>query len=73
VSNPPPADQIQVTTLSIEGMTCASCTGTITSALKENASVLESDIILLSSSGKVRHKASLPASEVAELIEDLGL
>ncbi|KAL1408194.1 hypothetical protein Q8F55_004999 [Vanrija albida] len=72
VSSPPPADQIQVTTLSIEGMTCASCTGTITGALKGNPSVLESDIILLSSSGKVRHKASLPASEVAELIEDLG-
>lgn len=69
---PAPSDQVLTTILSIEGMTCASCTSSITKTLEEEPSVLAVDINLLASSGTVRHKASLAAAEVAELIEDIG-
>lgn len=68
----PPADQVLVTTLSIEGMTCASCTSSISKALEGEQSILSVDINLLSSSGRVRHKASLAAAEVADLVDDAG-
>ncbi|GMK57348.1 hypothetical protein CspeluHIS016_0401820 [Cutaneotrichosporon spelunceum] len=68
----PPADQVLVTTLSIEGMTCASCTSSITNALESEPSILSVEINLLSSSGTIRHKATLAAAEVAELVDDVG-
>ena len=60
------------TIVSIEGMTCASCTTSITSNLESHPSVSSAEINLLSSSGIIRHRLSLPASEVIELIEDAG-
>lgn len=69
---PPPADQVLITTLSIEGMTCASCTSSISKALEGDPSILSADINLLSSSGTIRHKATLAAAEVAELVDDIG-
>ncbi|WVF69120.1 hypothetical protein IAT40_003894 [Kwoniella sp. CBS 6097] len=60
------------TTLSIEGMTCASCVNSITSAFKSNHSILTVDINLLGSSGVVRHRSTLSSAEVAETIEDAG-
>ncbi|WRT67903.1 uncharacterized protein IL334_004877 [Kwoniella shivajii] len=60
------------TTLSIEGMTCASCVNSITSSLKTSPSILSADINLLGSSGIVRHRSSLSPNEVVSLIEDIG-
>ena len=53
-------------------MTCASCTTSITSALESHPSIQSAEINLLSSSGSVRHRHTLPPSEVVELIEDVG-
>ncbi|OCF30430.1 hypothetical protein I316_07917 [Kwoniella heveanensis BCC8398] len=60
------------TTLSIEGMTCASCVNSITSALQSNPSILSVDVNLLGSSGVVRHRSTLSSADVAEAIEDAG-
>ncbi|CAK9784363.1 heavy metal translocatin [Cutaneotrichosporon oleaginosum] len=68
----PPPDQVLVTTLSIEGMTCASCTSSISKALEGEPSILSVEVNLLSSSGTVRHKASLSADEVAAMVDDVG-
>ncbi|WWD18579.1 hypothetical protein CI109_103032 [Kwoniella shandongensis] len=65
-------DAIVKTTLSIEGMTCASCTSSITSALKSEPTVIEININLLSSSGMIRHQASLSPSDLVSLVEDVG-
>ncbi|KAK8858686.1 hypothetical protein IAR55_002915 [Kwoniella newhampshirensis] len=67
-----PDDRILKTTLSIEGMTCASCTSSITSALKSDSSVIETSINLLGSSGVVRHQASLAPEDLVSMIEDMG-
>ncbi|WVQ73134.1 hypothetical protein IAR50_002698 [Cryptococcus sp. DSM 104548] len=65
-------DGIVKTTLSIEGMTCASCTSAITTALNDNPDVEQVDINLLSSSGIVRHKSCLPALDIAEMVSGIG-
>ncbi|RSH88277.1 uncharacterized protein EHS24_000811 [Apiotrichum porosum] len=67
-----PADQVLVTTLSIEGMTCASCTSSIKAGLKSHPAVLNADVALLSSSATVRHHASLAPAELVEMIDDTG-
>lgn len=69
---PAPPDQVSITTLSIDGMTCASCTSTITAAVKTHPSVIDVNINLLSSSGVIRHKASLAPAELVEIIDDTG-
>lgn len=60
------------TILSIGDMTCAACASAITTALESHPSVLAAQINLLSSSGTVRHHPSLAASEVANLVEEVG-
>lgn len=66
------ADGIITTILSIEGMTCASCTGSISSALEAHPSVLKVDINLLSSSGLIVHRSNLPPLELVQVVEDVG-
>ncbi|WVQ96615.1 hypothetical protein IAU59_003720 [Kwoniella sp. CBS 9459] len=65
-------EEVTKTTLSIEGMTCASCVNSITSALRSDPSVLDVNINLLGSSGVVRHRSSLSPETVVEAIEDAG-
>lgn len=65
-------DGIMKTVISIKGMTCASCTSSITFALQTHTSVLSVSINLLSSSGTVRHQSNLPSDELLEMIEDVG-
>ncbi|WVW84814.1 hypothetical protein I302_106849 [Kwoniella bestiolae CBS 10118] len=60
------------TTLSIEGMTCASCVNSITSSLQSTPGVLSANINLLGSSGIIRHSASFTPEDVANSIEDIG-
>jgi Cu+-exporting ATPase len=71
-ASPPRSQDAVRTTLSIEGMTCASCTRSITSALKSHPDVLDVEVSLLSSSGVVRHRSTLAPEAVAELVEDAG-
>jgi len=65
-------DEVIQTTLSIAGMTCASCTQSIGTTLRSDPAVLSVDINLLSSSGIVRHLASLSSDAVKEAVEDAG-
>lgn len=64
--------QILKTTLSISGMTCASCTQSIGNALRADPAVLDVEINLLSASGVVKHRSSLPSEAVKDAIEDAG-
>lgn len=64
--------RVSNTLFSISGMTCASCTGSITSSLSSHPSIFKTEINLLSSSGTIRHRSTMPPSEIAALIEDAG-
>lgn len=61
------------TTVSIEGMTCGACTSAVENALKDQPGLVRFNISLLAERGLVIHDPSvLPASKIAELIEDAG-
>lgn len=63
---------ITKTVFSIGGMTCASCTQSVSSALKSQEGIIDVDINLLASSGIVRHDSSVTAEAIKEVIEDTG-
>ncbi|PWN31144.1 heavy metal translocatin [Jaminaea rosea] len=58
--------------LSIEGMTCSSCVGGITKALRGEGWITGVDVALLTNSASVAIDGSHDPQEVVELIEDLG-
>jgi len=58
--------------LSIEGMTCASCTGAISNLLKGMAGVSDYDVDLMSGSGVATVATKEMAGTVQSEIEDLG-
>jgi len=60
------------TVMSIHGMTCASCSVSITQALRRNDKVISASVNVLSASGVIEHHASLQASAVKDIIEDAG-
>ncbi|WVR06466.1 hypothetical protein IAU60_003497 [Kwoniella sp. DSM 27419] len=60
------------TTLSIEGMTCASCVNSITTACQADDAVISVSINLLGSSGVIQHTSNLTPAAVAGIIEDVG-
>lgn len=60
------------TTLSIAGMTCASCTQSISTALLAHDGIVSVDINLLASSAVVRHHSTLSPELVKAVIEDAG-
>ncbi|WVQ83012.1 hypothetical protein IAT38_005150 [Cryptococcus sp. DSM 104549] len=68
----PSGESLIKSTFSIEGMTCASCTSSIVSALEAQEGIVQVDINLLNSSGVVRHRAGVQAKDVAGMIEDAG-
>merc|ERR1711939_771300 len=55
-------------TFLVEGMTCSSCVGAITRALKENAWVRSADVSLISHSAEVVFEGGEPESRAKELI-----
>merc|ERR1711939_849136 len=55
-------------TFLVEGMTCNSCVGAITRALKENAWVRSADVSLISHSAEVVFEGGEPESRAKELI-----
>lgn len=59
-------------TLSIEGMTCGSCVGTVTRGLNELSFVKEVAIDLVGNSGKVLIQGEENVDAVLEKIDDLG-
>lgn len=61
-----------VTVLSIAGMTCASCTGSLSAILQEEKRIYESSVTLLPARAVVRHDASLRVDAIVEMIEDAG-
>lgn len=67
-----PRSEILKTTLSIDGMTCGSCSAGIASAVEAHPLVLEGNISVLTSSGIVTHKAGLSVEELVDLVEELG-
>ena len=60
------------TTLSISGMTCASCTTSISEGLKRDPRIRKTDVNLLEAFADVIHLAEMKAEEVKVLIEDIG-
>ncbi|KAG9083292.1 hypothetical protein FS749_006150 [Ceratobasidium sp. UAMH 11750] len=61
------------TELSIEGMTCASCTSSITNALQELPGVVSVDVKLMLNSATVVHDGNIvSASAIATEIESIG-
>jgi len=60
------------TILSISGMTCASCTTSISEELKNDPRIRKVDVNLLEASADIIHLAEMKAEEVKVLIEDIG-
>ncbi|KAI9831558.1 MAG: hypothetical protein M1819_004788 [Sarea resinae] len=59
-------------TLSIKGMTCASCAGAIAQTIKELSYVRSVNIALLTNSGIVEFERRENVDAIAEKVEDLG-
>jgi P-type Cu+ transporter len=64
--------QRYVASLSIEGMTCGSCVGTITEGVQELSFVQEINIDLVGNSGKVSFEGKENVQRILERIDDLG-
>lgn len=67
----PKIEQVQ-TILSIDGMTCASCTSAITSALRSLEGVNTVNIDLLANKGTILHSSTIPAEKLKEAVDDIG-
>lgn len=63
---------VHTVSLSIGGMTCASCSNTITHALKDNPDVFSVSVDLIGHSGSVVVRSVDTAPKLVEAIEDLG-
>jgi len=59
-------------TLSISGMTCASCTNAITQGLRELPFVTDVNVSLMSNSGEISFRGTENLDKILEKINDLG-
>ena len=66
-----PSD-LTTTRLTIEGMSCAACSGRVQRALSARPDVSDAQVNLLAGTASVRHAASLPAAELAGAVTRLG-
>lgn len=57
---------------SISGMTCGSCSGSITEALENNAKIKNVSISLVTEEGSVDHSPDLSREKIISIIEDCG-
>lgn len=71
-SDRPPSPSTFKATLAIGGMTCASCSNTITQELKKRAWITKININLVTSSANVEIDSKDKAAQVVEAIEDMG-
>ncbi|PPQ76499.1 hypothetical protein CVT24_010860 [Panaeolus cyanescens] len=67
-----PQEEPQVVQLSVGGMTCAACVGTISDALSELSGISDVSVNLLGKSASAVIASSQIADAVVERIEDLG-
>ncbi|GMF01590.1 unnamed protein product [[Candida] boidinii] len=64
---------MQITTLSVSGMTCSSCVNSVTKALEKNQGVISSEVSLMTETAVVKHDPTkITASQISEIIEDSG-
>ena len=66
------ADDLLETSLSIEGMTCASCSQTITNVLKPLQGIRSVNVDLVGNSAKVIHDSRISEGDIKEAIEHAG-
>lgn len=66
------ASSVSITTITISGMTCAACLGSITQALEAMAGVHSASVSLLTNSAKVTHLSATAVSSLVSTIEDCG-
>ncbi|VDS07197.1 Copper-transporting P-type ATPase [Paracoccus haematequi] len=66
-----PSDLI-TTRLSIEGMSCAACSGRVTRALSAQPGVRDAQVNLMTGSARIRHSPSLPPADLAAAVTKLG-
>ena len=60
------------TTIRVEGMTCASCTGRATKALTASDGVLDAQVNLMSAEATVLHTDSVDEDYLRSLVENAG-
>lgn len=66
-------ETIATTTVAIEGMTCGACTSAVEGGFKDLEGALRFNISLLAERAVITHDIEkLPASKIAEIIEDRG-
>lgn len=61
-----------ITKVSIQGMTCGSCSASITEALEKLVGVQEVSISLMTSEGSIKHNTNVQGAQIKEIIEDCG-
>ena len=71
VSKAEPTGSVK-TTFSIEGMTCASCSNAISTALRPLEGIQKINIDILRNSAVIVHSSSLSVEKIAEAVEDVG-
>ena len=64
--------ELQVTRLSIDGMSCASCSGRITRALAARPDIAEAEVNLATHQAQITHAPSLDPARLARIVTDLG-
>ena len=70
VSGNPP--DLITTRLTIEGMSCAACSGRVTRALSARPGVADAQVNLLAGTASIRHAPGLSPAELAEAVTKLG-
>ena len=66
------ADSTTKSVFSVQGMTCGSCTGSISAALKENPNISHVSVSLVTEEALVCHNNAITVEEIAQIIEDCG-
>jgi Cu+-exporting ATPase len=66
-----PSDLI-TTRLSIQGMSCAACSGRVSRALSARPGVADAQVNLLAGTASIRHEPTLSAADLAQAVTRLG-
>ena len=65
-------ERLRETTILIEGMTCSSCSSTITSTLQDHKGIKHVAVDLLGNKGVVHHSDLVAPHEIKTMVEDCG-
>ncbi|CUM63392.1 uncharacterized protein PRCAT00000966001 [Priceomyces carsonii] len=66
------ADAATITKCSIQGMTCAACSSSITRALEDISGVISCNVSLVLEEAVVKHRHSVTTDQIKDAIEDCG-